>query len=130
MTTGRRAPSTSRLANLSGRRRRRSVEIEAIGHVIRCGDSRIQRGESESCFAELDEAHMRMERFGNITLLRVRAEDHATDARSVTELRVRITDRSAAFPKLFLQRLDVIIPPAPIVPGDKDNGRRPLFLKT
>src|SRR5207302_8785572 len=70
--------------------------------------------------AELDQAHVRMERLGDISLARVRAEHQAPHPAAVAEL-------GAVFPLLDLRGRDVVPPAAPVVPGDED---RDLWLKS
>src|SRR6516162_4113650 len=59
-----------------------------------------------------------MQHFGVVSVLGVRAEYQATDARAVAKLR-------AVGPFLDLRWVDVIVPATPIVPGDKNRCQRP-----
>src|SRR5689334_14066535 len=83
------AMRTVRSIDLFWRRQRRLLKVKAIGHVVRRRVSGIQRSQTERHLSELHEAHVRMHCAGN-PALRVRTDDQAPDARSVTELRIRI----------------------------------------
>src|SRR4029077_13839213 len=71
---------------------------------------------------------MRMKRLRN-SPLGVRTDYQAPDARPIAELRIRITRSFRRTPSrpFFFQwwRIDMVVPPAPIVPGNKDNRVRP-----
>src|SRR5215471_1507576 len=62
-------------------------------------------------------------------LLRIRADDEATHPRPIGELSIgigRAFGGAAVAPFVFLLRLHVVVPTAPIVPGDEQSAGRPL----
>src|SRR5438128_3353077 len=54
-------------------------EIKTVGHAVGRMVARIDRGQSESGLAELHQTHVRMQHFGDVSALGVRAEHQATD---------------------------------------------------
>src|SRR5439155_11371147 len=80
------APVPQALRNRGWRRRGTLAEVETIRHVIRAGVARIQGGEAEVHLAEFQQAHVRVEGFGDVAVSRVRAQRDASHARTVSKL--------------------------------------------
>ena len=104
------------------------VEIKTVGHVIGCRIARVECRETERGFAKLDDADVRVERFGN-SLPGVGTQHQTTHARAITELGVRIRQTVRGIttcPGIFERRLNVVVPTAPVVPGDDDGSVVPV----
>src|SRR5439155_395753 len=67
---------------------------------------------------ELEDMIVWVQRLGDVALPSERAEDQASDASAIVELR-------AVFPLLDLGGRDMVPPASPVVPGDEDRNARP-----
>src|SRR5579859_738361 len=102
-------------------------KIKTILHPIRRRIPRIDRLQPKRYLAKLHQTHMRM-KLVRYAPLRVRADHQATHSRSVAELRPRITRprrRASSRPFIFQRWCHMVVPPAPIVPGNENRHLRP-----
>src|SRR2546428_7733124 len=111
-------------------RSRRLAEVETIRHVIRRRIPLVQRREAEVHFAELYEAHMGVKNLRDISVSRVGTQDDASDPRTESKLAAFVAGMRVAVPHLCGGRLDVIVPPSPIVPRDEHPGAGPEATPT
>ena len=99
--------------------RRRNIEPRCVRHCR----------QTERRLAKLDEADVRVKGFGN-SFLGVGTQHQTTNARAVTELRVRIRQTmrgTTTYPGIFERRLNVVVPAAPVVPGNENRHCRPIL---
>src|SRR5487761_861966 len=103
----------SRRLGESGWRRQGCLgQIETVGHPVGRRAAGVQCGQAERSFTEFDQAHVRVERLGDIALACIRAQHQATNAPPVSEL-------GAICPLLDLSGGHVIPPAAPVIPRDE-----------
>src|SRR5437879_7796471 len=119
-----RVPRT--LRNRGGRRRGTLAEVETIRHVIRPGVALVQCSEAEVHLAEFQQAHVGVEDFGDVSGPRVRAQHDASHARTVSKLASLVAGMcTVPMPYFYRGGFDVIVPSAPVVPGETHNDARP-----
>lgn len=95
---------------------RRCDEVEAIVHCVGSSVARVKSGQSEERLAKLDDADVGVLLLGDVAPFRVRTEYETSDSTARKEL-------LSVGPALENGWIDVIVPAAPIIPGDEDRAR-------
>src|SRR5215471_1696058 len=90
------------------------LEVEAVTHIVRGFQAGIPTCQAEVRNAKFEQADMRMRLLGDESGFRIGTEHQTPYPRPIAKL-------SAVGPLLKLRRREVIEPPTPIIPGDKNR---------
>ena len=93
-------------------------EVETVRHAVGRCVSRIQSRQAERDLTKFDEADVGVQSLRDIPGFGIGTQDQTADATAITEL-------GTVSPFFHFWRINVIIPAAPIIPGDEDRRLRP-----
>jgi hypothetical protein len=94
------------------------AEVETVRHAIGRCVSRIQSRQAEDGLAEFDETDVGVQSLRDIPSFGIGTQDQTADPTAIAEL-------CTVSPFFHFQRINVIIPAAPVIPGDEDRRLRP-----